>query len=117
MLRVITSNDTKFDKRIDGTFELLYFTAVNLSVSENIVYFKFDEEVKTELVGNSYFTSDGYLYDVYNNSTANFTYRPHFRNEIQTLQFKNVKKLNVSFFDNSQSPIAISSWTMILKQV
>ena len=119
MLRVLKSTDTKIDKRLNGTYQLVYFGVTNLTAGsgENILFFKFDKEVKTELVGNDYFTADGYVYDICNNMTSNFTYRPQITSEVQKLQFKNAKNINVTFFDKNENVITLPNWIMILKQM
>ena len=119
MLRIITSDDTKFGQRINGNFALVYFCATGLSAGtgNNIIYFKFEDEIKTELVGNGHFTADGYLYDIFNNTTSNFTYKPTIKMEVQKLQFRNVKNVNISFFDKDENAINIPNWTLILKQL
>ena len=119
MLRVITNNDSKLDKRMNGTYILTYFGATGLSIGagQNIIFFKMDGEVNTELVGNNHFTADGYLYDIHNNTTSNFTYIPKNTNEEQKLQFKNVKNIKMSFFDKDGTSVNITTWSMILKKV
>ena len=119
MLRIITSGDTKFGQRVNGTYAIVYFSATGLTTGSgnNIIYFKMEDEVKTDLVGNNHFTADGYLYDIHNNITSNFTYIPKTTIEVQKLQFKNVKNCQMSFFDKNNNTITIPNWTLILKQL
>lgn len=119
MLRIITNEDKKFGKRMNGEYAIVYFSASGLSVGsgKNIIYFKFEDEVKTELIGNEHFTADGYLYDVYNNTTSTFTYRPQISIEMQKLEFKNVKNVKISFYDRNYNAISLPNWIFILKKV
>ena len=115
MIRIITNNDTKFGQRINGDWAIVYFSASGLSVGsgQNIVYFKFEDEIKTEIVGNNHFTADGYFWDVFNNTTSTFTYKPQTAIEVQKLQFRNVKNVNITFFENNYNPISVPNWTLI----
>ena len=119
MLRILTNETTKLDKRMNGTFSVVYFCATGLSIGagQNVLYFKFEEEVNSDVVGNGHFTADGYLYDIYNNTTSNFTYRPQITEEVQKLQFKNVKNVKMSFYDKDKNAINVSNWTLVLRQV
>lgn len=119
MIRIIRNENTKLDKRLNGKYYLLYFGASGLGAGtgENLLFFKFEEEVNTDIVGNGHFTADGYLYDKYNNTMSNFTYRPENATEMQILEFKNVKNCNLSFFDRDKNAINIPIWTIILKKV
>ena len=119
MFRIILSNNTKIEKRLNGKYEVVYFGATNLSngTGQNIIFFKFDQDVKSDIIGNNHFYADGYLYDIYNNVSSNFTYRPECKTQTQHLQFNNVKNVKMSFFDKDENTITIPNWTLILKKM
>ena len=119
MLRIITSDDTKLSKRLNGKYSLINFSSNNLSLGTpiSIIYFKFLDETNTELVGNNHFTADGYLYNKNAHLTSEYIYYPTNTTDTQILHFKDVRNVNINFYDKDDNTINITEWTMILKKM
>jgi len=119
MLRIITNNDTNLDKRINGSYHLIHFSATGLSLGTPtpIIYFKFDNEVNTELSGNNHFNADGYIYNKFGNTTTEFIYYPQMTLDTQLLTFNNVKNIKLNFYDKNNTNLNLTNYTMILKKM
>ena len=118
MYRVIKTDDSRLQENLDGKYELIYFSCDGSSTiaSVDVIFFNFNEELRRNIEGNNYFTSDGYLYDGYN-LTGTFRYVPQILNETQIIELDNLRNLNLKFFDVNKNSIVCNNWVMILKKI
>ena len=118
MYRVIKANDSRLQESLDGKYEVIYFscdTSASIS-SVDIIFFTFNEELRRNIEGNDYFSSDGYLYDGFNIS-GTFRYVPQVLNETQIIEVDHLRNLNLKFYDVNENNIVCNNWVMILKKL
>ena len=118
MIRLITQSDSRLQENLHGDYELLLFQAVATpSISgTDLIFFKFGEEVSRNIEGNGYVAFDGYLYDRLN-LTGNFLYTAESDRQIQTITCRNLRNLNITFYNKDGTTITIPEWSMLIKKV
>ena len=118
MYRVIKSDDSRLQENLNGKYSLVYFSCDNsVSISAvDVIFFNFNEELRRNIEGNNYFTSDGYLYDGFNISGI-FRYVPQVLNETQIIEVDHLRNLNLKFYDVNENNIVCNNWVMILKKL